>query len=439
MKTNDVEIANDNPFENCKLNRKEHAESLTSIIQAYPDGFVLAADGKWGTGKTTFMKMWERSLQIDGYKTILFNAWESDFTSEPMLALLGELNSLKGDGFENILKKSMSHLKVIAPALIKSAAGTVGAGDLVGSLLEAIKGEVNEYDTKKKELKDFKNELSKYIKSNCGDKPLVFIVDELDRCRPDYAVEVLEKIKHIFSVDGVVFVLSIDKEQLGNSIRGYYGSDRIDADEYLRRFIDLNYTLPKPSYKEFSQYLFEKNGLSKRFGEGNINNQNVHEIIDLFAEDHKLSLRQLEKMIVHFTVVSRSCQRVDEIDKLVVCFILILLKEINPSLYLSLIDNGTRFQDILKELLLLFKDPIRRVKSIYILCFNLAYLLVICKSSDKPRVLCKDVLELESECAEEVVTKYNLLIEANKLSFVKYDSSIEEYTKKIDLLDNLMN
>lgn len=78
----------------------------------------------------------------------------------------------------------------------------------------------------------------------------MFIIDELDRCRPRYAVEVLEQIKHLFSVPGIVFVLSIDKVQLGNAIRGFYGSDLIDADEYYKNQIytddiELDYILSK--------------------------------------------------------------------------------------------------------------------------------------------------------------------------------------------------
>lgn len=81
---------------------------------------------------------------------------------------------------------------------------------------------------------------------------MIFIIDELDRCNPYYAVKVLERIKHLFNIPNIVFVLSIDKEQLSNSIRGYYGSDLIKADEYLKRFIDIEYTLPDPDVDVFA-------------------------------------------------------------------------------------------------------------------------------------------------------------------------------------------
>ncbi|MGL4993952.1 MAG: KAP family P-loop NTPase fold protein [Bacteroidales bacterium] len=430
MKTKEVVIEPEDPFFNCKLNRKEHAESLISIIDAYSDGFVLAVDGKWGTGKSTFVKMWHKALQNKGYKTIYFNAWESDFTSEPMLALLGELKSL--DEINGTFNRVADKFKKLLYPLSKDVASKIGASELANAFL----AEVNGYGAKKDVVNQFKNELTAYVKKNAGDKPLVFIVDELDRCRPDYAVEVLEKIKHIFSVDGVVFVLSIDKEQLGNSIRGYYGSDRIDADEYLRRFIDLNYNLPNPNYKEFLEYLFVKNGLDNRIGKHIISSQNMYEIFELFAKKYQLSLRQLEKMIVHFTVVIRSFN-----DKLsmVPCFTLILLKDLNHALYISLIDPGEDFSYIINELIDLFKEYLKREDSNYLnLCHNLAYLLVVCASSNKPQILNLSNYDLDRNEVKEVEAQYNLLINQRSPDlYTSLKDSIQMYTRKIDLLDNL--
>ena len=84
-----------------------------------------------------------------------------------------------------------------------------------------------------------------------------FFVDELDRCRPTYTVELLERIKHFFDVEGLVFVLSLDKEQLGHSIRAVYGAG-IDVDGYLRRFIDLEYRLPRGKGGNFVAFLAEQ-------------------------------------------------------------------------------------------------------------------------------------------------------------------------------------
>jgi hypothetical protein len=112
---------------------------------------------------------------------------------------------------------------------------------------------------------DFQKALSEFVDTIEGDKPIIFLVDELDRCRPDYAVSLLEQIKHLFSVPKIVFVLAIDKEQLGHAIRGVYGSDRLNADEYLRRFIDLEYKIPRPDTREFVSYLYDYFGFNDKF------------------------------------------------------------------------------------------------------------------------------------------------------------------------------
>ena len=85
---------------------------------------------------------------------------------------------------------------------------------------------------------------------------MVFFVDELDRCRPTYAVELLERIKHLFEVDNIVFVLALSTGQLESSIRSLYG-DGLDAPGYLRRFIDLEYPLREPAADVYSRTLFE--------------------------------------------------------------------------------------------------------------------------------------------------------------------------------------
>src|SRR5690606_20239966 len=122
---------------------------------------------------------------------------------------------------------------------------------------DVFENEVEDYEKKKKSISDFRQSLSEFIATTNDGKPLIFIVDELDRCRPDYAVSILEQIKHFCCVPNFVFVLSIDKEQLGCAIKGVYGSGDIDAEEYLRRFIDIEYSIPEPDVDVFYKYLYD--------------------------------------------------------------------------------------------------------------------------------------------------------------------------------------
>jgi hypothetical protein len=77
-----------------------------------------------------------------------------------------------------------------------------------------------------------------------NNEKVVFFIDELDRCRPDFAVEVLEKIKHLFSAKNVIFVISYNKSQLSKIISSVYGVDKVDSLKYLEKFIHIEANLP---------------------------------------------------------------------------------------------------------------------------------------------------------------------------------------------------
>ena len=253
------------PFKDDKLGRKEYAEVLTSVVDVFGDGAVIALNGAWGTGKTTFLKMWKQHLINASFPVIYYNAWEDDICEEPMLSMLRELKGLnKEDGLDKVFKTGA---KVVVGALVgafSAAAGVFGdiakgaaeggMKQLEDSVYESLKDE----DDRTKLMQDFKGSLKDYMTMVCNNgKPLVYLVDELDRCNPSFAVKVLERIKHLFDVPNVVFVLSIDKKQLACSVKGFYGSHEIDADEYLRRFIDVEYNLPEADSELFCEYLFD--------------------------------------------------------------------------------------------------------------------------------------------------------------------------------------
>lgn len=326
IKHNQIDITEENPFENCKLDRKKYADVLTNIINSYTHGFVLGINNKWGTGKTTFVKMWQQDLKNKGHKTVYFNAWENDFEDNPLTALMGELKTLTKKStepeFKSTLKTAAALSKHIAPIIAQALAekyiDTKGVKDAIAGvtkgLSDVFENEVNQYAEKKKSITEFKKSLSEFIANTYEGKPLVFIVDELDRCRPNYAVSILEQIKHFFSVPNVVFVLSIDKVQLGNAIRGVYGSDFIDSEEYLRRFIDLEYSIPEPDADVFYRYLFEfyefneffNSSERQQYRELQKDNKYFLRIAKLLFTNQNIPLRQQEKIFGLARVALRS-------------------------------------------------------------------------------------------------------------------------------------
>lgn len=319
IKHHEIEISQENPFANCKLAREPYARVLSDIVNTYADGFVLAINNEWGTGKTTFVKMWQQQLKNDGFQTIYFNAWENDFDSNSLVALMSELETLTNAKnkkvFKSVVEKGAVLVKNIAPALAKSLIKkyVVDIDEIAVDAIEnatkasteILEEEIKEYSSKKKTIVEFRMELEKFVKQADNTKPLIFIIDELDRCRPTYAVEVLEQIKHFFSVSGIVFVLSIDKNHLASAVKGFYGSEQIDSNEYLRRFIDLEYSIPIPQTKLFNEYLFGyyqfndffSSDERRKFPELRDDGQLLLKIADILFTKTNATLRQQESVL----------------------------------------------------------------------------------------------------------------------------------------------
>jgi hypothetical protein len=342
------------PFRYCKLDRKKYAIVLTDILKRNDDEFVLAINNKWGTGKTTFILMWKEHLEneTEEFKTIYFNAWENDFEDNPFVALLGEMKTLTTSAskefFDSLVSKASRITKSIIPILLKSIAkryiDTEEVTDILEkgaeSTVEAFTEDVDDYSRKKNDIEAFRSLLQKYIEEYLPGQKLVFFIDELDRCRPNYAVSILEQIKHFFSVKNVHFVLSIDKEQLKFAIQGVYGSAEMDAEEYLRRFIDIEYSLPSPDTEKYYEYLYEIYNLKEFFeSESRKEHRNLLKEKDDFLDtcealfyNNKIELRKQEKMFA-LVKLSLSLYYPNGIINSEIYLFLIFLKIQNNELY----------------------------------------------------------------------------------------------------------
>jgi hypothetical protein len=300
------------------LGRAEDVNYLQSyLVKRYSakknePGFVLAINAEWGFGKTFMLDRWRRQIIFEGHPAVYFDAWKNDFTEDPLLAFISELDSGLKEYFKNVpiagkvkataLAKAKRLWKpiitVLGCAAVKHLAGVTSsqvkdfissttedddsecekndedenrdAGEKGGSidfkevqdnLKKTIEKALSEHATVKKSIVDFKTKLGALIealaKVSGVQLPLIVFVDELDRCRPDYAIELLEGIKHLFGVPGVFFVVATNIRQLGESVKAIYGNG-FDGQRYLNRFFDLQYTLREPSNRQFAKSLFSE-------------------------------------------------------------------------------------------------------------------------------------------------------------------------------------
>ena len=350
MTSNEIfDIPIDNPFQNDKLDRKNIAENLENIIDSINGSVVLSIDASWGNGKTTFIKMWKQKIDNEAkYKAIYFNAWENDDCEDPLLALINEITELLKTKEENskiidgIKKYGKPLLKKAIPTMLKIA--TSGAIDFSEVGLQGEKkylvdlagqlGEFDAYNEQKASRENFKKMLSELqAKEN---RKIIFFIDELDRCRPTFAVETLEKIKHLFNIDNFIFILSLDRRQLSCSVRTLYGQE-IDAIGYLRRFIDIEFMLPEPNRMDYTDLLIDKYHFKNK------NSRYFEYYLKSVIDAYNLSLRDIEKLFHYLnllmpgTIIFKSVEQNYKniyLDVLGVIYSLLpVLKIKNPELY----------------------------------------------------------------------------------------------------------
>lgn len=370
-----IEIDKENPFKNDLLAREESAKTLTELIKSISEPFVICIDAPWGQGKTTFLKMWRQHLSNNNIQSLYFNAWESDFSDDALVSLIGEIEA----GIKEIklpesnktkARKHIEKAKKFGTSLVKQALpiaaklATAGALDLnkltenaLSSLSESIvREQIQKYESAKNTVESFKKELQAFVQElasgNEEEKsPLVFIIDELDRCRPTYAIEVLEKAKHFFNVQNIVFVLAIDKEQIGHSIKSVYGSG-MDVQGYLRRFIDIDYSLTPPKKGVFAKALLNRFGINEYFNKktGSETRYEGEQISGVFRDLFSilgLSLREQEHCLSQLSIAIRTTPEGYKLYSLLLGT-LIVLKIKNSDLYKKFITKRTDYRAILK-------------------------------------------------------------------------------------------
>lgn len=250
------------PWIDDKLGRKDSAERLANMLAGQNGPLTIGLNAPWGEGKTFFLKRFQKTYEKQPACAVYFNAWQDDFLDDPLLSLLSQLRkSIDGlpqdtlvDSVKQAVLPVLKHAGVaMFKSFIKNAAkidiDAISAEELE-TRTEKLIGEYATASASRDELVKALHKLAKTVRDWSG-RPLVIIVDELDRCRPTFAIETLERIKHLFAVENIVFVLGIDRPQLESSIRAVYGE--IDAQGYLQRFVDVEFVLPRDSLYGFLQ------------------------------------------------------------------------------------------------------------------------------------------------------------------------------------------
>lgn len=366
VKNNLIKIAEDNIFKNDTLGREESIIDLSKLILSTTEPFVFTINGSWGTGKTTFVKLWKSYLKKEhDAHSLYFSAWEDDFSNEPLIAILGSLNGYIEENFKDndevINKFNQAKefggkvLKRGLPAFVKGATGGVldldkGFESAMGAISEeTVKGLIENYSKEKEITEQFKKLINELLELLDSEQPFIIFIDELDRCRPLYAIELLERIKHIFGIEKLIFVLSIDKEQLSESIKSQYGN--IDTDNYLRRFIDLEYKLSNPKIDVFCTVLYEKFELGRILEQKEINSYRLLSVIKRLVTSFNLSLRQVEQVFSKLNIMFKVINPRLYSSHLSIFIFLEIFKTYDSTNYYKLLTSGENRNEIKVDIL----------------------------------------------------------------------------------------
>ena len=272
MKNYSLAPTEENAYEMLRTNpigRSDDVFRFVELLSHMEDScYSIALNGEWGSGKTFFVKQVklildaenpqsnlpeEMRLKVKGlipnqftcpdcYTTVYYDAWANDNHEDPLLSLIYEaIRSGQIDYSPEQKRSIFDTLSNIADVL---------TGKNISNFLEALRGS-NELEDMQKgaDLESLVRDFINYLIEERGNR-LVFFIDELNRCKPDYAIRFLERIKHYFDDERVTFVFSVSLSQLQWTVKSYYGSE-FDSTRYLDKFFDIRLTLPQVNYDNF--------------------------------------------------------------------------------------------------------------------------------------------------------------------------------------------
>jgi hypothetical protein len=308
-------------------------------------------------------------------RSIYFDAFANDYQKDPFIALATEMyelikigSNIKKDEF---IKKAGDVVKSMARGALKIGVRAGTGGLLDGSEVDAVEKGISKLLDKqvdtvvadrlksaakdKLALGDFRKYLEGFAQEHGEGRPIVFIIDELDRCRPDFALDIVEQIKHLFSVPGITFLLVLNRKQLEESIKSRYGVDEINATTYLQKFVNLWLTLPRkfdPHDDHGAKYVEHVLDSMLDEGEQIINQRMAVEVLKELVKYLRPSYREIERTLSYFAVIHNMVEKSQPIYleyQLISSFICYLKSSSQHNLIDRIVSNKIDSKTLIEE------------------------------------------------------------------------------------------
>ena len=312
-------------LENDAIGRNNEVFNFSELLSTLEGPYSVAIDSEWGSGKTFFVKQVKMLLDLlnpqskvdketsdkilkkfnldselnensekvdDSIYSIYFDAWKNDADDEPIKSLIYDI-MLELDFKYNFSNTKLTDAGIQALKFLTPVIG--GAVETGSKILDSLFSEeqLKPFIKKKLFAKEIQNFISE-LPNERGNKLVIFI-DELDRCNPAYAVKLLEQIKHYMEDDRIIFVFSVNINQLQHTIKHHYGNN-FNATKYLDRFFDLQVKLPKANMMKF----YENMGLN------NSENYTINTICVSIIETFDFSLREIVRLYQNVKVATEN-------------------------------------------------------------------------------------------------------------------------------------
>lgn len=371
------------------LNRKPFADKLSGLVDRFETPFVVALDGAWGSGKSFFLRRWvghHQAAREDTTVVVYFDAFEHDYMDDPFVVLVGAV-AYRFESKEPKAKKYWDNGKKIVTKLarpvlrIGAAIATASLSEIAAPLIDSGLAKIGDEfdqasdefwkkeDSRRAAVSEFRAFLSRLT---AGDKDMpakkiVIVIDELDRCRPDYALSMLEIIKHFFSVPNVHFILGVNMSELENIARSRYG-EKVDAKNYIRKFVSVRIAMPEGGIQNspdagWQVYL---DRVAKDMGVPASIFQEIKTQLS-FIRSELLSLRTIKSLLTELSVVPQARDPATaKIYTVLICG-LFLFNYFRPELRPKALSGRLEFSDVLDLFSLMYDQnpntPVERARS----------------------------------------------------------------------------
>lgn len=298
-----------NEFEDCMPGAKEFAEELKSHILTKETPYILLLEDNFGMGKTHFSTRFCNYLRNKDINAIYFSAWENDYIENPFEAFSKEilLYINENDKLKSNAKKIATSICELIYNSAKATSISIGQpGMALGidneKVIDAATKFLNNFIKEKDSIQKFKKTIKDFVKTLSNQK-LVIIVDELDRCRPNYAMKTLEIIKHLFDIEGLFIIVPTNMASLNNAVKSLYGID-VEQNNYIEnycnKFFTNRFNLFNPDYSNLVNNYINANSFNKLIQKNKMTLKDkynsvviLQEKLAKFGRCFKLTLREM--------------------------------------------------------------------------------------------------------------------------------------------------